>query len=81
MTPDAIIGGHHAELLREVAKMRAIADARRMAGDPDRAEIEEDKAAYYLRVANALRDVLAERGAYVHDDPGQLVLFQFGEAA
>ena len=68
MTTDNILGAHHATLLAKVEDMRASADRRRMAGDTDAANL--------LRVANALRDVLEARGAYVHDNPDQLVLFQ-----
>ena len=81
MPPDNILAAHHATLLARIADMRASADRRRMAGDTDRAEMIEDDAANMLRTANALRDVLQERGAYVHDDPRQVCLFQFGEAA
>lgn len=81
MTPDQILGGYHATLLPRIADMRASADRCRIAGDTDRAEMIEDDAANLLRVANALRDVLQERGAYVHPDEGQLVLFQFGKEA
>ena len=76
MTTDNILGAHHATLLAKVEDMRASADRRRMAGDTDRAEMVEDEAANLLRVANALRDVLEARGAYIHDNPDQLVLFQ-----
>lgn len=78
---DNILGAHHATLLARVADMRETARRRRMDGDTDRAEMIEDDAANLLRVANALRDVLQDRGAYVHDDPEQLVLFQFGKEA
>ena len=70
-----------ARALARAAERRAAADRHRMAGDQHRAEMAADEAAEALADANALRDVLTERGAYVHDDPGQLVLFQFGEAA
>jgi hypothetical protein len=71
----------HARALLRAAERRASADRHSMAGDTNRAEIASDEAAEALADAAALRDVLVTLGAYVHEDPRQLVLLQFPEAA
>jgi len=71
----------HARTLLRAAERRASADRHRMTGNSNRAEIADDEAAEALAEANALRAVLISLGAYVHEDPRQLVLLQIGEMA
>jgi hypothetical protein len=71
----------HARALCRAAERREAAARHRMTSDAARAEMAEDDAAIALAEANALREVLQERGAYVHENEGQLVLFQFGKEA
>jgi len=71
----------HARTLLRAAERRASADRYRLTAQIERAEMTEDEAAEELANANALRAVLIGLGAYVHDDPRQLVLLQLGEGA
>ena len=71
----------HARALLRAAERRASAERHTIAGQVERAEMARDEAAEALADAAALRDVLIGMGAYVHEDPRQLVLLQFPESA